>query len=123
MKTKLEHALALATMGFWVFRLQPDGKKPAKVGWQVEATRDPKKIKQLFDGSQDYNIGIFTSKFGDDGRACLAVDEDNKGNKKGADTLLQLDFEGFDMTPQQGKAFTGTKIAFTRIPDMEEFLE
>ncbi len=27
------------------------------------------------------------------------------------------------MTPSQGKSFTGTKIAFTRIPDMEEFFE
>jgi len=27
------------------------------------------------------------------------------------------------MTAEQGKSFTGTKIAFTRIPDMEEFVE
>lgn len=27
------------------------------------------------------------------------------------------------MTPQQGRSFSGTKIAFTRIPDLEEFVE
>ena len=27
------------------------------------------------------------------------------------------------MLPSQGKSFSGTKIAFTRIPDEEEFLE
>jgi hypothetical protein len=37
--------------------------------------------------------------------------------KFGKDTVL------LGMTPHQGKAFTGTKIAFTRIPDMEEFWE
>ena len=27
------------------------------------------------------------------------------------------------MLPSEGKSFSGTKIAFTRIPDVEEFLE
>ena len=42
---------------------------------------------------------------------------DKLNQKFGKDTIL------IGMTPQQGSAFTGTKIAFTRIPDMEEFLE
>ena len=42
---------------------------------------------------------------------------DKLNQKFGKDTVL------LGMTPQQGKAFTGTKIAFTRIPDMEEFVE
>jgi DNA polymerase-4 len=42
---------------------------------------------------------------------------DSLNQKFGKDTVL------LGMTPQQGKSFTGTKIAFTRIPDMEEFLE
>ena len=42
---------------------------------------------------------------------------DHLNQKFGKDTVL------LGMTPQQGKAFTGTKVAFTRIPDMEEFLE
>lgn len=44
-----------------------------------------------------------------------AIDKLNQ--KFGKDTVL------VGMTPQQGQSFTGTKIAFTRIPDIEEFLE
>lgn len=42
---------------------------------------------------------------------------DKLNQKFGKDTVL------LGMTAQQGKASTGTKIAFTRIPDREEFLE
>lgn len=44
-----------------------------------------------------------------------AIDKLNQ--KFGKDTVL------IGMTGEQGKSFTGTKIAFTRIPDMEEFME
>ncbi len=37
--------------------------------------------------------------------------------KFGKDTVM------VGMTAEQGKAFTGAKIAFTRIPDIEEFVE
>jgi DNA polymerase-4 len=42
---------------------------------------------------------------------------DKLNQKFGKDTVM------VGMTAQQGKAFTGTKIAFTRIPDIEEFVE
>lgn len=42
---------------------------------------------------------------------------DALNQKFGRDTVL------LGMTPEQGKTFSGTKIAFTRIPDAEEFLE
>jgi len=42
---------------------------------------------------------------------------DTLNQKFGKDTVL------LGMTAEQGKSFTGTKIAFTRIPDMEEFVE
>ncbi len=44
-----------------------------------------------------------------------AIDDLNQ--KFGKDTVL------IGMTGDQGKSFTGTKIAFTRIPDMAEFME
>ncbi|HCR85668.1 MAG TPA: impB/mucB/samB family protein [Alphaproteobacteria bacterium] len=44
-----------------------------------------------------------------------AIDRIN--HKYGRDSIL------LGMLPTQGRSFTGTKIAFTRIPDMEEFLE
>lgn len=42
---------------------------------------------------------------------------DTLNHKYGRDTV------SLGMLPAQGKRFSGTKIAFTRIPDMEEFLE
>jgi DNA polymerase IV len=42
---------------------------------------------------------------------------DKINHRFGRDTVL------LGMLPSQGKSFSGTKIAFTRIPDMEEFLE
>jgi DNA polymerase-4 len=42
---------------------------------------------------------------------------DKLNRKFGKDTIL------LGMTPERSKNFTGTKIAFTRIPDMEEFAE
>ncbi len=93
---KMYQALKLAEQGFWVFRLRPNGKLPAFKGWQMEATRDPKVIMRLFSGDKEYNIGIFTSKFGAD-KALIVIDEDNKGEKKGAETLFQLDFAGNDV--------------------------
>jgi DNA polymerase-4 len=50
-----------------------------------------------------------------DEKVSKAIDQLNQ--KFGKDTVL------LGMTAQQGKSFTGTKIAFTRIPDMEEFVE
>ena len=48
-------------------------------------------------------------------RISKAIDKLN--TKFGKDTVL------IGMTGEQGRTFTGTKIAFTRIPEMEEFLE
>jgi len=44
-----------------------------------------------------------------------AVDKIN--HRFGRDSIL------IGMTPSQGQSFSGTKIAFTRIPDVDEFLE
>ncbi len=48
-------------------------------------------------------------------RASHAMDALN--HRYGRDTVL------IGMTPSQGRSFSGTKVAFTRIPDLEEFLE
>ena len=42
---------------------------------------------------------------------------DTINHRFGRDSIL------IGMTPSQGKSFSGTKIAFTRIPDEDEFLE
>ena len=107
--TKQEWALFLASKGFWVFRLKPNKKTPARTGWQEEATIDTDKIKKLFTEKSIYNIGIFTSKYKTN-ESLTVVDEDNKEGKDGAGTLLQLEFEGCSLsktttqsTPTGGK--------------------
>lgn len=50
-----------------------------------------------------------------DERVSQALDKIN--HKFGRDSVL------VGMLPSQGRSFSGTKIAFTRIPDVEEFLE
>jgi DNA polymerase-4 len=47
----------------------------------------------------------------------ISVALDKINHRFGRDSVL------VGMLPSQGKTFSGTKIAFTRIPDMEEFLE
>jgi DNA polymerase-4 len=42
---------------------------------------------------------------------------DEINHRFGRDTVL------IGMTPSQGQSFSGSKIAFTRIPDVEEFSE
>lgn len=93
--TKLEHALKLAELGFWVFPIVNGKKKPMHKGWQELATRKEKAIRYWFGGG-DCNIGIYTGKFGD-GEALLVVDVDNKGEKRGDSELLRLELEGFDL--------------------------
>ena len=56
-----------------------------------------------------------TQKHGKSEKISEAMDQLNA--KFGRDTVL------LGLTPGQGRAFSGTKIAFTRIPDVEEFRE
>ena len=42
---------------------------------------------------------------------------DKINHRFGRDSIL------IGMTPSQGRSFSGSKIAFTRIPDVDEFLE
>lgn len=54
---KLQHALRHAERGIPVFPVQANGKLPAFVGWQQQATTDPAKITRWWDGNPDLNIG------------------------------------------------------------------
>ncbi len=114
--SKLEHALALAAKGFWVFPLKPNSKTPAHKGWQSEATRDPVMLNAWFlDPATSFNIGISTGKFGDDG-ALLVVDVDTKNGKDGNATLIKLELEGSDL-PDTAVASTpsGGRHLFYRV--------
>lgn len=88
-------------MGFWVFPLVGMGKTPAFDGWQNAATRDRDAIQRMWTcpvtgWSLAYNVGIFTTKFGD-GHALLVVDVDVKDGKPGDASVLELELKGFDL--------------------------
>lgn len=93
-QTKLQSALSLAAAGFHVFPLRLHGKTPAFTGWQDLATRDQGTIEEWFRGDA-YNIGIYTARFGE-GAAVLALDVDNKGDKRGDEEVLRLELDGRD---------------------------
>ena len=114
----LEHALALARLGFHVFPLVESSKLPLITKWQDRATRDEATIRgwwtcPVTGFEQGYNIGICTTRYGDDA-ALLVVDVDNKDAKRGSDTLLRLEMEGheFPSTYQQRTPTGGLHLLY-----------
>jgi hypothetical protein len=98
-----QKALELAGMGFHVFPLRSNSKLPLIKDFPNRATRDPEQIKAwwvdpVLETERDYNVGISTSKFGDN-ETLIVIDVDNKGDKKGDDSLLALELEGKDVPP------------------------
>lgn len=93
-KSKLDHALELAALGFYVFPIVV-GKKspPAWRDWQAKATRQTNTIANYWGTNPDANIGISTSKFRDN-EALLVVDVDVKGDKNGNHELLRHELAG-----------------------------
>src|SRR5574343_233009 len=110
--TKKEWALSLAGDGFFIFPIKPLDKTPAITGWQEAATRNPRVIELHWATNPDYNIGIYTGKFGDDGGALLVVDVDVKEGKNGYEELLRLELDGWELpqtrchiTPSTGRHY------------------
>ena len=93
--SRLEQALRLAERGFFVFPVAPDGKLPAIKDWVNKATRDADQIAKWWK-NRDYNIGISTSRFGDDKALCV-VDVDTKEGKDGERSLLELELQGQEL--------------------------
>ena len=93
--TMLEKALALADEGYHVFPLLANSKKPAIKKWQDKATRDAEQITSwwtdIFDEYTNNNIGICTSRFGDD-KALLVIDIDKKNGVDGFKSLELADY-------------------------------
>lgn len=114
---KYQAALELSRMGFWVFPLLENKKTPAITDFANQCTRDPEAIKRFWVDEAtgtplQYNIGIYTGKFGDEGLALVAVDVDVKKGKTGDTTLLSLELAGkllpetfTQATPSGGKHF------------------
>lgn len=121
MKTKLDHALALAAEGFHVFPLIPGSKLPHIDDYPNRATRDPEQIRRwwtcpVMGTLQDFNIAISTTRYQDDS-ALLVVDVDNKGGKHGDDTIARLKAEGLVLPETRTtRTPTGGSHAFYRVP-------
>lgn len=97
MKSKLDHALELAALGFYVFPVVAGKKAPPRMKmWQQYASHDRDQIAGLWANNPDDNIGISTSRFSND-EALIVVDIDNKGDKHGDETVLRLELEGRDL--------------------------
>ena len=102
LKTKLDFALYLASIGYRVFPCVPNEKSPSITGWQTKATRDPEQIKKWWSGrcqvitsrgntlilSADCNIGISP------GLDYIILDVDVKNDNPGLESLQKLIDEG-----------------------------
>lgn len=118
--SKLAAALSLAAQGFRVFPLVEGSKLPLIDGWERRASCDPERVRAwwvdpVLGVEQDYNIGIATEFYGDG--ALIVVDVDNKGNKRGDETILGLELSGNDLPPTLEAATpTGGRHLFYRTP-------
>lgn len=95
-RTLREQAVALASAGFRVFPLVPNGKKPAFDDWQNLASDSPGRVHRLWSEALsadplDYNVGIAT------GRGLLVLDVDNKNGKHGSSSLEALELRNDDL--------------------------
>ncbi|MBA3756639.1 MAG: bifunctional DNA primase/polymerase [Nitrosomonas sp.] len=101
--SKLNTAIDLAKMGFHIFPLRENSKLPLIKDFPNKATMDIEIIKDwwidpIMETENDYNIGISTTKFGDN-EGLVVIDVDNKGTKKGDETLETLDMLGKELPP------------------------
>lgn len=116
--TKHDQALALSRLGFHVFPLKENEKLPMIDAFPERATRDPQQISRWWRDDVmglpfNYNIGISTTRFGDD-EALVVVDVDNKNGKNGSIELLRLDMGGKELPPtfEQSTPTGGRHLVF-----------
>ncbi len=116
-KTLLDHALELAGLGFHIFPLRPRSKHPPAIkAFPNRASRDPEQIRKWWTENPNYNIGISTSRFGDN-EALLVVDVDVKNEKNGNDTIRKLKSEGYDFPPTfEQRTPTGGRHLIYKVP-------
>jgi hypothetical protein len=91
--TLLEHALAAAARGFYVYPAIPMSKKPMFKGPQHWATRDIQKITDYWNANPICNLSIIDDKFGDGTEKLMLLDTDKKEGKDGEASLRQLEQE------------------------------
>jgi DNA polymerase-4 len=91
--------------------LERQGSRIKKVSVTLHELTPAKALQpELFDALSDVDLAAKARAE----KLCQAMDKINQ--KYGRDSVL------LGMLPSQGRSFSGTKIAFTRIPESEEFL-
>ena len=107
-----DQALVLAAQGFHIFPLVANSKLPLVADWPQLATRDVATITSWFTGN-NHNIGIATSRFGDD-KALVVVDVDNKNGKDGNAAVFDLELAGSELpvTLEQSTPCGGRHIIY-----------
>lgn len=124
--TLYQHAQRHAAQAFHVFPLIEQQKLPLIEDFPNRASRDEVTLAQWWNAdmgaafTQTYNVGISTSRYGDDPAVSLCViDVDNKNEKRGSESVLMLEFEGieFPATYTQDTPTGGQHLVYwTRTP-------
>jgi hypothetical protein len=110
-----DHAVALAKLGFRVFKLQVNGKLPAYPVYYDVASSDPAKVAEMWTepfstDSSPNNIAILT------GDGLLVIDVDNKKGKRGDDSLNLLELLYLNCDTLTARTPSGGRHLFYRVP-------
>lgn len=113
--TMRDRALAIAALGFRVFRLRPESKLPAHEKFYDSATADPQRVAELWteaitEDSTANNIGILC------GNGLLVLDLDTKAGKQGEASLAALEDLGLDTATLTAESPTGSRHLFYATP-------
>ena len=92
----IENALDLAVRGFFVFPLVPNKKTPIVENWTELATRNLGTIREWWNKWPTANVGIYCGKFGPNAAPLLVADIDEKTDKHGLTTKLDLELDGLE---------------------------
>jgi hypothetical protein len=96
-----DHALRLARLGFHAFPLIANAKLPGIEDFPNRSTTDEVTLRRWFfdevmELPHPYNVGISTTRYGDD-QALVVVDVDDKNGKSGSAELLKLEMQGLEL--------------------------
>lgn len=121
LKSKLERAKELLKFGFHVFPLNENSKIPAIKGFPKEASFKGEILENWWKRDANFNIGISTTRF-QNGAALVVVDVDNKGKKRGDETLLALELEGYEFpkTFEQTTPGGGRHLVYSHVEAVKQ---
>lgn len=105
MKALFEAALEYTRKGFYVFPLNPKGKKVTRMFGKISSSRDEKDIIRWWKELPYLNVGIATSKYND---GIFVIDVDVKEDVNGVIALKELTFKYNLAIPETAVAKSGS---------------